>query len=241
MSNVNITIDDRPVEARAGEYLMDVARREGIYIPSLCNIPGVKPRGSCRVCTVIIDGRNMTSCTTPVRDGMNIQTNTPELEDLRKAIIESLFVEGNHLCPSCEKSGDCELQGLAYRFSMTVPRFPYQFQHRDVVAVSNNLLKDHNRCILCKRCIRAITDEKGNSVFAFKNRGHKLEIIVDPKYAANMTLEQAQKAREICPVGTLIVPGRGFSVPIGQRKFDHQPIGSDVEQKSKARPGGSNV
>lgn len=83
--------------------MIEAARENGIYIPTLCNYPGIKPKGSCRVCSVKINGRMMTACTTPVTDGMVIENHTPEIDALRKAILELFFVEGNHFCPSCEK------------------------------------------------------------------------------------------------------------------------------------------
>ncbi len=231
MSNkVNFTIDGKACTAEKGIYIVDAARENQIYIPTLCNIEGLKPRGSCRICTVKINGRFMTACTTPVSEGMEIENDTPEIQDIRKSIVELLFVEGNHFCPSCEKSGSCDMQALAYRFNMMVPRYPYQFPLRDVEANNPKLVKDHNRCILCKRCIRAIKDENGRSYFAFKDRGHKVEIIIDPELAGKMDDETAQRAMDICPVGALLKKEKGYDVPIGQRKYDSTPIGSDIEK-----------
>ncbi len=231
MSNkVNFTIDGVACTAEKGSYIVDAARENNIYIPTLCNIEGLKPRGACRICTVKINGRLMTSCTTPVTEGMEIEHNTPEIQEIRKSIIELLFVEGNHFCPSCEKSGSCDMQALAYRYNMMAPRFPFQFPLREVEANSPKLVKDHNRCILCKRCIRAIKDENGRSYFAFKDRGHKVEINLDPELASKMDDATAQKAMDICPVGALLVKEKGYNVPIGQRKYDNTPIGSDIEK-----------
>lgn len=230
---IELTINGQPVKAKPGEYVVDAARRAGIYIPTLCNLPGIKPAGSCRICTVMINDRPMTSCTTPVARGMEIVTETKELTDFRKSVVEILLVEGNHLCPSCEKSGDCELQALGYRLKVMAPRYPYQFPDREVDASNPKLFKDHNRCVLCKRCIRTILDDEGHHIFAFRNRGHNLQIIIDPTYGKNLTDEQAQKAMENCPVGALLYRGKGFATPIGSRKFDKKPIGSDIERKRK--------
>lgn len=226
---VNITIDGIECIAAKGQYIIDAAKENGIFIPSLCNYPGVKPRGSCRICTVKVNGRLMTACTTPVADKMEIENNSEELNDLRKAIIELLFIEGNHFCPSCEKSGNCELQALAYRFNMMVPRFPYNFPLREVDATNPKLIKDQNRCILCKRCIRAIHDNRGRSIFAYKRRGQRVEIGIDPKIGKDLSDELAIKATDVCPVGALLLREKGFDVPIGERKYDKQPIGSDIE------------
>jgi len=160
---------------------------------------------------------------------MEIENNTEEINDLRKSMIELLFVEGNHFCPACEMSGNCELQALAYRFQMMVPRFTYQFPKREIDARHPKILKDQNRCIRCKRCIRAIKDEKGKSVFAFYGRGKNIEVNVDPVLGSKLTDKLAAKAVEVCPVGSILPREKGFRTPIGQRKFDHKPIGSEYK------------
>lgn len=228
---VNFKIDGVDCLAESGIYIVEAARENGIYIPTLCNIQGVKPRGSCRICTVLVNGRPMTACTTPVTMGMDIKNNTPELNDIRKAIIEVLFVEGNHFCPSCEKSGCCELQALAYRFQVMVPRFPFLFPRREVDASNPKIIKDHNSCILCKRCIRGIKTEDGKNIFAYKKRGIELEIIIDPELGNKFTDELAQQAVDICPVGALLAREKAYQVPIGRRKYDKEPIGIEDEKK----------
>lgn len=226
---VKFSIDGAECMAARGQYIVDAAKENGVFIPTLCNYPGVKPKGSCRVCTIKVNGKLMTACTTPVAEGMNIENEVAEIHDLRKAVIELLFVEGNHFCPACEKSGNCELQALAYRFRMLVPRFPFQFPLKDVDASHPRIIKDHNRCILCKRCIRVITDDSGKSIFAYRKRSSKVEVVVDPKLGKQLTEELAQKAMDVCPVGSILVKEKGFQTPIGERKYDHLPIGSDIE------------
>lgn len=226
---IKITIDGVQCIAQRGQYIIEAARTNNIYIPTLCNYQGLKPRGGCRICNVKISGRMMTACTTPVAPEMVIENNSSEINDLRRSIIELLFVEGNHYCPFCEKSGNCELQALAYRFKITVPRFPYQFQKKEIIATDSKLIKEQNRCIQCKRCIRAIKDKKGRSLFALKGRGYRGEVVMDIKLAAGISDEQAQKAMDICPVGSIIRKEVGYSVPIGERKFDRNPIGSEIE------------
>ena len=227
---VKFTIDGKKCLAQKGQNVVDAAKDNQVYIPTLCNIPGIKPRGACRICSVRINGRLMTACTSPISDGMEIESKTPDIENLRKAIIELLFTEGNHFCPSCERSGNCELQALAYRYQMLVPRFKFQFTNRSVEASHPKLIKDHNRCILCKRCIRAIKDERGRSLFAFGKRGHHVEINIDTKLSKNMTDEEALRATEICPVGAILLKEQGFKDPIGSRKYDSKPIGSEIEK-----------
>jgi len=224
-------IDGKACYAEEGQSVIDAAKANGVFIPSLCHVEGVKAAGSCRVCNVKVNGRNMTACTTPVTDGMVVENDIPELNELRQAIIEVLFVSGNHFCPSCEKSGNCELQALAYRYQMLVPRFPYEFPIKGVDASAEHIFHDRNRCILCKRCIRTVTKD-GKNVFAFHGRGGEhLHVVMDEELASQLTEEEAKQAMEICPVGAILKKEQGYIVPIGERKFDKLPIGSDIENK----------
>jgi [NiFe] hydrogenase diaphorase moiety small subunit len=227
---LNFTIDGVICMAEKGQTILEAATANKKFIPTLCNLPGLKPRGSCRVCNVKINGKLMASCTTPVAEGMEIENDSESVNDIRKSIIELLLVEGNHYCPFCEKSGNCDLQALAYKYEIPAPRFPYQFPDRDIEATHGKLIKDHNRCILCKRCIRGIKDDEGKSIFAFKRRSHKVVINIDTKLSANMTDELAQESMDICPVGAILKKEIGFCVPIGKRKYDKEPIGSDIEE-----------
>jgi len=228
---VQFTIDGKTCYAEKGQSLIDAAKANGVFIPSLCHLEGVKPAGSCRICNVKVNGRNMTACTTPAAEGMIVENDIPELHELRKTIVEVLFVSGNHFCPSCEKSGNCELQALAYRFQMMVPRFPYEFPIKGVDASSDYIYLDRNRCIMCKRCILTVTKD-GKNVFAFNGRGGEhLRVVMDEELASRLSEQEAKQAMDICPVGAILKKERGYIVPIGERKFDKLPIGSDIENK----------
>ncbi len=226
---VRFTIEGTECMASKGQYIVEAAKENGIYIPTLCNYTGVKPKGGCRICTIRVNGKLMTACTTPVAEGMNIENDVEDIRELRKSIVELLMVEGNHFCPACEKSGQCELQALAYRFQVMVPRFPYQFPLRKVDGSNPKIIKDQNRCIQCKRCIRSIKDEKGRNIFAYRRRSSSVEVVIDAKLGKQLTDELAQKAMDVCPVGSILVKEKGFVIPIGERKYDKKPIGSDIE------------
>lgn len=228
---IKFKIDGKECTAEDGTLLIDAAKQNEVYIPSLCHIEGYKPAGSCRLCHIKINGRIKTACTTPVWEGMEVENNTKELNQSRKAIIELFFIEGNHLCPVCEKSGNCELQALAYRYQILAPRFPYLEPVKDVEATHPKLFKDHNRCILCKRCIRVIRDDSGKSIFGFKRRGHKTIINIDTKLSEKINDELAQKAMDVCPVGALLKKEKGYQTPIGKRKYDNAPIGTNIAIK----------
>jgi [NiFe] hydrogenase diaphorase moiety small subunit len=230
MSDITLTIDDKVCRAEPGQTIVEAAKANGVYIPTLCNYEGLPPVGSCRVCTVRISGRYVSACTQIVADGMVIENTAPDLEDMRRSIIEMLFVEGNHMCPTCEKSGNCELQALAYRYEILAPRFPYQFPKREIEPAAPKILMEHNRCIQCQRCVRAVRTEDGKKIFALFGRAGRRKIGVDPKLAAGLTEDVARKAMDICPVGSILKKEVGFAVPIGKRKFDKRPIGGDVEQ-----------
>jgi [NiFe] hydrogenase diaphorase moiety small subunit len=229
MAFVKFTIDGKECMSEEGKYLVEAARANGVFIPTLCNYPGIPPKGSCRICTVLIAGRPATACTTPVAEGLVIQSEIPELNDFRKSVVEILFAEGNHFCPSCERSGNCELQALAYRYRMTAPDFPYMFPKREIEAWHPKILKDHNRCILCKRCIRGVHNQEGKALFAYGKRADKLVINIDPDTSKDMSDELAQRCMDICPVGSIVRKGLGFGTPIGKRRYDLAPIGSGTE------------
>lgn len=230
---VTFTIDGKKCTAAKGQTLVAAAKENGIYIPTLCDFEGLSPAATCRICTVKINGRPITACTTTVTQGMVVENDTEELGNIRKAIIEMLFVEGNHFCPACEKSGNCELQALGYRYQMMVPRYPYSFAQKPIDAATPKLIVDSNRCILCKRCVRGVENRDAKKIFAIAKRGNKAQIKMDHTLAATLSDEEAKAAMDMCPVGAIIKKEVGFSVPIGKRKFDSQPIGSDIEAHTR--------
>ena len=128
------TIDGVEVRGRPGQTIMQAADEAGIYIPRLCAHKELVPHGSCRVCTVFVNGRPQSACTQPAAPGIIVENETEALLAIRRSLIDMLFVEGNHFCPFCEKSGNCELQALAYRFGITAPQHPYLFPKRDLDA-----------------------------------------------------------------------------------------------------------
>ncbi len=225
---INFTIDGKECTGKSGQTIVEAAAANKVYIPTLCHFEGLKPAGACRICTVTVADRKMAACTTPISEGMAVVNKTAELDDMRKAIVEMLFVEGNHYCPSCEKSGNCELQALAYRYLMLVPRFSFLYSFKQIDAFGKILI-EHNRCIQCRRCVRAIKTKDGKNIFAIVNRSEKSHISVDPKLVKELTDDMAKKAMDLCPVGSIIKKEIGFVVPIGQRKYDHKPIGSEIE------------
>jgi [NiFe] hydrogenase diaphorase moiety small subunit len=227
---VEFTIDGVSVRGEAGQTILGAAALAGIYIPHLCAMKGLSPWGSCRVCTVLVNGRPQAACTMPVADGMIVENDTAELKDLRSNLVEMLFVEGNHYCMFCEKSGNCELQAMGYRLGMLAPRYPYLFPDRPVDASHPDVLIDHNRCILCARCIRASVEQDNKHVVDFVGRGAHKHIAPNSTTGLGATDAKAlDKAAEACPVGAYMKKRVGYAVPIGKRLYDTKPIGSDIE------------
>lgn len=233
MSNpIRITIDGKVIDALPEQTIMQAADAAGIYIPRLCSHKDLRPIGSCRVCTVLVDGRPQAACVKPVMDGMVIENDTAVLLQHRRNIIDMLFVEGNHFCMFCEKSGTCELQALAYRFGIAAPQYPFQFPEKAVDASHPDIMLDHNRCIMCARCVRASQELDGKNVFQAIGRGFNRKIGVNGEKAlcdTNMAI--TDKAADICPVGCIIKKRIGFKTPVGRRLYDKQPIGSDIEKR----------
>jgi len=229
---ITFTIDGMTVPGRRGQTIMQAADEAGIYIPRLCARDGLSSYGSCRVCTVMANGRPQAACTQPIAEGMVVENDTEKLKEIRKGIVEMLLVEGNHFCMFCEKSGNCELQALAYRLGIAAPRFPYMFPERDVDASHPDVFIDRNRCILCGRCMRASKELDGKHVFDFVGRGAQRKIAVDGEARlAETDMAAADSAVDACPVGAILRKRVGYVVPVGQRKYDHEPIGSDIEAR----------
>jgi [NiFe] hydrogenase diaphorase moiety small subunit len=235
--SVSFSIDGRKVSFVEGQTIIQAALAGGVYIPHLCYHPEFKPHGSCKLCTVLVDGRQCASCTTPAREGMVVECDTPELKDERRTLIEMLFVEGNHFCPSCEKSGDCKLQATAYELGMMSAHFDHFFPSRPVDASHPDVLLDFNRCILCSLCVRASRDIDGKNAFALCGRGIRTHLIVNAKSGrlADTDVTLQDKAVQVCPVGVMLRKDRGFAVPIGERVYDLKPVSAYIE--ATAAPG----
>ncbi len=230
---ITLTIDGRKINAKPGQTVLEAAEAAGVYIPRLCWMEGLTPFGSCRVCTVRVNGRPQSACTQPVSPGLIVENDTEELRAHRRNLIDMLFVEGNHFCMFCEKSGACELQALAYRFGITAPKYPFMFPQRDVDASHPEILVDRNRCVLCARCVRASREQDGKTVFGFVGRGTEKRLAVNADTSlAGTDATGADNAIAACPTGSLLVKRVGYSVPVGRRKFDHHPIGSDIERRA---------
>ncbi|SFK47014.1 [NiFe] hydrogenase diaphorase moiety small subunit [Nitrosomonas aestuarii] len=221
-----LTIDGKDVYFEQGQTIMDAALAAKIYIPHLCHYPGLPPSGNCRLCVVETNGKSVAACITQAQAGLRIHSNTPELNAVRKTITQMLFVEGNHICPACEKSGNCKLQAMGYYLGMHEEHFHHFNPRRALDASHPAIFLDRSRCILCDLCVRASREVDGKNVFAIAGRGADAHLIVntDSGKLGDSNLDRDDLAANICPVGAIMHKQRGYVSPIGQRIYDQQPI-----------------
>ncbi len=219
-------LDGREVPFREGQTVLQAALAAGHYIPHLCWRPELEPHSSCRLCTVIISGRPFCACTQPAMKGQKVECDTPELNALRKAVTQMLFVEGNHYCPSCEKSGACRLQATAYHLGMEDSHFPHQFPRRERDSSHPEVNLDRDRCIRCEICVRASRQLDGKSVFGIHERGIRSWLAVDSPTGLlkDSAVAASDMAVRLCPTGALTVKGAGFETPIGRRRFEVEAL-----------------
>ena len=227
----SFTLDGKQVPFSAGETLLQAATRAHHYIPHLCWHPDFQAHGSCRLCQVKVNGHPGAACTVQAANGLVVESNTDELNRQRKTLLQMLFVEGNHFCPSCEKSGNCLLQATAYQMGMEGPHFEEFYPDRPVDASHPDILLDFNRCILCELCVKASRDVDGKAVFAIGGHGIATHLLVNSESGqlADSAMTLHDRAASICPVGVILPKRRGFSVPIGQRRFDMRSVAQEVQ------------
>ncbi len=224
-------LDGRPIPFTPGQTLMQAAQAAGVYIPHLCHHADFDPIGSCKVCSVRIQGRTVASCTMPARAGLVVESETPELQHDRQRLTQMLFAEGQHHCPFCEKSGACHLQAVAYHLGMQDTHFVHTAPHHEVDASHPDVWLDRSRCILCELCVRASREVDGKNVFAIGGRGAHTTLLVNSPSGQlhDSDVAVTDRAVHICPVGALMPKRQGFVIPIGQRPYDAADIAQRPE------------
>jgi [NiFe] hydrogenase diaphorase moiety small subunit len=183
------------------------------------------------MCTVLVNGRTQTACTHKAAAGQELDVNTPELDATRRSLVQMLFIEGNHFCPGCEKSGNCQLQALGYEYEMMSPHFVELYPHREVDASHLDVVIDFNRCILCELCVRASRDVDHKEVFAIAGRGLDARLIINSPTGklGDSAFAITDRAARVCPVGAILVKGSGFKSPIGERTYDRESISAEAD------------
>lgn len=259
MSRIRLTINGKGVIAYEGQTVLEVCRQNDIAVPTLCHLDGLTDIGACRLCIVEIEGqrRPVPSCTTPAEDGQVILTSTPALENMRRQTVELIFGERNHICPFCPRSGNCELQNVGYQHGIDHLRYNYLFPNLPVDNSHPRIALDHNRCVLCSRCIRACDEWIGAHVLDFDGRGSKSILVADNGLPLGQSsCVSCGTCVAVCPTGALfekrsahwqgrlprevtetICPGCGVGCRINA-SVRHRQIG---EMSPAGGPSGNNV
>jgi len=202
-----INIDGRECQATAGQTILDVAKRNGIYIPTLCYFPATSLVGACRICVVEQEGaRNLVaSCAMPASPGMKIKTDTPKIIEARKLVVELLWSSGDHNCLQCEANGQCELQDLVYRLGIEKPRFEIAPPGHSLDTTNTMILRDLNKCVLCGRCVRGCNEIQVNEVLDFAKRGNRMKVgpAFDQDYIDSNCVFCGECMQD-CPTGAII-------------------------------------
>jgi len=207
MAEVNITINGQQITAQAGQTILQAARAAGIDIPVLCEHPALATWGACRVCLVEIKYQRalQPACTFPISDGLEIWTESERVVKARKFVLELLFSERNHFCMYCQMSGDCELQDLAYRYEMDHWTFNRSYEPMGLDATRKYFIMEPNRCILCRRCVRACADIAANHTLGLKERGANSMIIADHDVPfGESSCVECGTCLQVCPTGALM-------------------------------------
>lgn len=205
---IHLTINGKSIEVAEGTTVLNAARQNDIKIPTLCDHPNLTPYGGCRLCVVEVKGMRVpiAACTLPAADGMVIETETPSLKKSRNVILSLLFSERNHFCPFCQVSGgDCELQNAAYAEEMTHWPMQPQWTNFPVDTSHPYFILDNNRCILCRRCIRACAEMSGNFTLSVEERGAATIVVADTNVPLGQsTCVSCGSCVQVCPTGALI-------------------------------------
>ncbi|MFP4588493.1 MAG: 2Fe-2S iron-sulfur cluster-binding protein [Candidatus Acetothermia bacterium] len=206
MTEITLEVNGREITADDGDTILEACENAGIEIPTLCHHSTLSDVGACRMCSVEIEGSGFeTACTTPAQDGLVVKTDTEELREHRRRILELICAEENHYCMYCDMDGDCELQDLFKEYDLDHVRIPFSYRSFPVDAVSDHLIIDHNRCILCGRCIRVCEEVVSNDTLDFGGRGQDTKVVADLNQPiGESTCISCGACQQVCPTGTIL-------------------------------------
>jgi bidirectional [NiFe] hydrogenase diaphorase subunit len=225
MSVLTLTIEGRDVAGQTGHSILQVARENGIHIPTLCHLQGLSDVGACRLCVVEVEGQRklLPACVTAIDEGMTVTVNSERLAAYRRRIIELLFTERNHVCSVCVADRNCGLQDLAVELGLTHFDLPLLSPQASVDATHERFGIDHNRCVLCTRCVRVCDEIEGAHTWDVMGRGTEARLISDLgiPWGDSNTCTSCGKCVQVCPTGALFEKGR--SVAEARRRRPYLP------------------
>jgi len=211
MPVLTLTIDGEQLSAKDDETILEIAKQHDIRIPTLCHLDGLSDVGACRLCLIEIEGQAklFPACTTRPQEGMIVHTKSERLQKYRRMIVELLASEGNHQCAVCVVNNHCELQDLAYEVGLQYVRFPYLYPKKHLDATHQDFIIDHNRCVLCTRCVRVCHEVEAAHTWDIANRGINCQIISDlnQPWGNSKSCTSCGKCVLVCPTGALIEKG----------------------------------
>jgi bidirectional [NiFe] hydrogenase diaphorase subunit len=223
MTVYTLQIDGVECAGAGDQTVLEVARENGIAIPTLCHLDGLCDIGACRLCVVEVKGSNklLPACTTQVADEMDVSTTSPRLQDYRRTIIEMLFVERNHVCAVCVANNHCELQTRAEELGLTHLDLANVNPKLDVDASHERFAIDHNRCIMCTRCVRVCDEVEGAHTWDVMGRGLDARVVTDlgTPWGESPTCTSCGKCVQVCPTGALFEKGRPVASTKSGRPF----------------------
>lgn len=220
---VTFKIDDKDVTAREDETILTVARQNGIFIPTLCHIEGLSERGACRLCLVEIKNvaRLAPACVTLPRQDMEVITTSERVHNYRKKILELILTERNHVCSVCVSNGHCDLQQLTVDLGLTHVHYDYLYPRHTIDATHERFSIDHNRCVLCLRCVRVCDEIEGAHTWDIMSRGILSKVITDlnQPWGSSETCTGCGKCVHVCPTAALTEKGKSVAEMTKRRQF----------------------
>jgi bidirectional [NiFe] hydrogenase diaphorase subunit len=231
MNTINLQINEHKIQAKPGTTILDICRENNIEILTMCHLKGISDVGACRLCLVEIEGisKLQSACTTIAVENMVIRTETERIKRYQRITTELFFVERNHVCSVCVANGNCELQKLGYKVEMDHIRYPFLFPQCEVDTSHDWFVMDHNRCIMCTRCVRVCGEVEGAWNWGVMNRGYQVRIISDfnTPWGKSITCTSCAKCLHACPTGAIWPK----AIVQGQLNKDPELIGELVEKR----------
>jgi NADH dehydrogenase/NADH:ubiquinone oxidoreductase subunit G len=207
---ISINLNGRQVTAESGQTILNVARENGIEIPTLCYLEDLPPYGACRLCVVEVEGSRtlVGACHTPVAEGMVVRTHSPKVLEARRVLVELMLASHPDSCLVCAAANCCELRKIAADLNIGLPRFKIRRHYFPIETGNPDISRDISKCILCRRCINACRDIKGEKMFSMAYRGFNCKVThgLDQPLGSHETCRDCDTCISLCPTGALTKP-----------------------------------